>query len=500
MTPPAVDFGDVQGLVRHGHGHMTEARFFLLRVADPRAARAWLRAAPGHDRRARGAAARDGAAGGLHPRGAEALAVPAPVVAGFSAEFASGMAGEESRSRRLGDSGASAPADWQWGGPAGARTSSSCSTRSRAARGLGARAMRDPWSAAFQMLPAPPPAPLDGVEPFGFVDGVSQPVLDWDRRRASTGATRSSTASRRPASSCSGIRTSTASTPTARSSTGRTTPGATASRRGRPRPARRRPQRDLSRHPAAPTGRAGLLAVPERQANGDRGARRALAEAMVGRTMTGDPLVGAAAGRFPGSTGGPDDVAVNKFTFDSDPPASHCPLGAHIRRANPRNADLPGHPDGLVEAPHPHARLRPEGHPRGRWSPPRASTGSSGGAASTARRCPSRRRRRPAALGRQGARALLHLPQREHRPAVRVRAERVAAGNEVRRARGGERSAPRQSEPVRAARPPTPSPPAGRWRAAPHHGTARSSSPCAAAAYFFLPGIRALRYLAGSAS
>ena len=42
---------------------------------------------------------------------------------------------------------------------------------------------RDPWAAAFEVLPSPVPALLDGVEPFGFVDGISQPVLDWEQRR-----------------------------------------------------------------------------------------------------------------------------------------------------------------------------------------------------------------------------------------------------------------------------------------------------------------------------
>jgi hypothetical protein len=46
MTLATVDYGDVQGLVRYGYAHMTESRFLLLRVKDPRAARAWLRAAP----------------------------------------------------------------------------------------------------------------------------------------------------------------------------------------------------------------------------------------------------------------------------------------------------------------------------------------------------------------------------------------------------------------------------------------------------------------------
>jgi deferrochelatase/peroxidase EfeB len=51
---------------------------------------------------------------------------------------------------------------------------------------------------------------------------------------------------------------------------------------------------------------------------------------MVGRTPKGDPLVSL------------DDAGDrNAFTYASDPHGRRCPLGAHIRRANPRNADLP---------------------------------------------------------------------------------------------------------------------------------------------------------------
>ena len=45
-----------------------------------------------------------------------ALGVADGVIAGFSAEFIAGMAGDEGRSRRLGDVGANAPSGWRWGG------------------------------------------------------------------------------------------------------------------------------------------------------------------------------------------------------------------------------------------------------------------------------------------------------------------------------------------------------------------------------------------------
>ena len=39
------------------------------------------------------------------------------------------------------------------------------------------------WSEAFEEIRWQETADLDGVEPFGFVDGISQPQIDWDRQR-----------------------------------------------------------------------------------------------------------------------------------------------------------------------------------------------------------------------------------------------------------------------------------------------------------------------------
>src|SRR2546421_1776910 len=39
-------FDDIQGLVRFGHGHLSEATFLLVRIEDAPAARAWLARAP----------------------------------------------------------------------------------------------------------------------------------------------------------------------------------------------------------------------------------------------------------------------------------------------------------------------------------------------------------------------------------------------------------------------------------------------------------------------
>ena len=41
-------------------------------------------------------------------------------------------------------------------------------------------------------------------------------------------------------------------------------------------------------------------------------------------------------------------AAPNAFTYEGDPRGTQCPLGAHVRRANPRTADLPLGTSGLL--------------------------------------------------------------------------------------------------------------------------------------------------------
>jgi len=74
--------------------------------------------------------------------------------------------------------------------------------------------------------------------------------------------------------------------------------------------------------------------------------REQLASAMVGRTRDGSPLIDDSRQ----SDNAKDDgaAASNRFNFDRDPLGHRCPVGAHIRRANPRTGDFPPATRGLI--------------------------------------------------------------------------------------------------------------------------------------------------------
>ena len=170
-------------------------------------------------------------------------------------------------------------------------------SRDSSSRGRGA-VTRDPWHAAFEVLPSPLPAPLDGVEPFGFVDGISQPVLDWEQSRAIDG---------RDLLEYGNVLSLGEVLLGYPNEYGKYTDRPLVDRQddrgaGLP-PADDAPElRDLGRNGSYLVVRQlrqdvqGFWQFLRRQANGDPEAGRVLAEAMVGRARTGDPL---ARGRRP---------------------------------------------------------------------------------------------------------------------------------------------------------------------------------------------------------
>jgi Dyp-type peroxidase family len=62
-----------------------------------------------------------------------------------------------------------------------------------------------------------------------------------------------------------------------------------------------------------------------------------LAAKLVGRWQDGTPLVSSPHGPDPAIAN--DPARVNDFRYDGDPEGMACPIGAHVRRANPRDMD-----------------------------------------------------------------------------------------------------------------------------------------------------------------
>jgi deferrochelatase/peroxidase EfeB len=349
VFPTSVDPKDVQGLVRFGYGKLTEARYLLLRIRDAAAARAWCAAAEVSTAEYRDPPPPVALHVAFTAQGLRRMGVAPGVVNGFSPEFRSGMAGEPSRSRRLGDVGANAPASWQWGGaerePDLLVMLFAASGRLPVAR---AAVESDLFRSGFDVLFELGTSDLRGYEPFGFRDGISQPEIDWERKRDASGDQLSY-------SNVAALGEFLLGYPNEYGKfTQRPLIDGAAEGADVLLPAEDRPEmRDLGRNGTYLVIRQleqnvrGFWTWTDRASQSSGVGRMALAEAMVGRTIEGNPLVGLNTDPIPGISDS-DKQSPNRFTYEGDAGGTRCPFGAHIRRANPRNADIPGHPRSLL--------------------------------------------------------------------------------------------------------------------------------------------------------
>jgi len=338
----AVELDDVQGLVRFGYRHLTDACFLLLRVKDPAAARAWLARAPITSAVTADPLPQTALHLAFTSEGLRALGVSPDLCEQFSAEFVAGMTSDAARARRLGDVGANDPSGWKWG--AGERLPHVAVLLYARSGRLAAweQEIEAQCAAGFVCIERLSTSATQVTEPFGFADGISQPQLDWERKRPVRDQDQ---LDYRNVGSLGefllgypneyGLYT--------------------------PRPLLA-PQHDpdglLPRAEDAPEqadlGRNGSYLVMrqlrqdvegfwrelDRQAGGDANLREHLAAKMVGRRKDGEPLEPPSEQPVADGTSKLESK-LNAFTYQTDPQGLRCPLGAHIRRTNPRNADLP---------------------------------------------------------------------------------------------------------------------------------------------------------------
>ncbi len=350
MNPGEVDYGDVQGLVRFGYGKMKEASYVHLWVQDVSAARAWLRSAPVSNAVATTPPPSTAMQVAFTARGLEAIGVPPSVLAGFSAEFLTGMT-EEDRARRLGDVGTNAPSRWDWGYAATVphlmvmffAEPGRLASLVESARGNG-------WNAAFVEQRWLGTADLDGIEPFGFADGISQPQIDWERQR-------NVSRSQIDYSNVVALGEFLLGYPNEyQKYTDRPLIDAGSANAGGLLAAEDVPsRRDVGRNGTYLVMRQlrqdvrSFWRFVNREAGGISAEADKLGAAFVGRTRAGEPLVPKQEQPIPGIGPDPEQIRLNRFTFATDPLGAGCPFGAHVRRENPRNADYPGRPTGLAK-------------------------------------------------------------------------------------------------------------------------------------------------------
>lgn len=331
MTAPALDPSQVQGLLVRGYGRLPHARFLLATVADAAATRIVLEGWA--EEVATGACSDASTAFNLAftATGLVAVGLPPDVVhGGFSAPFAEGMVTEH-RSRILADVGAADARRWAWGGPDAPPVHALLLVYAATAERLDARLdeLRQGMAGAFDVVTELPTDPLPATEPFGFADGISQPRL------AGLGV---------------GGREGTL--PAGEFVLGH--PNAYGQLTERPLLA---PDTDpdglLPRDAsgAADLGFGGSYLVFRQlrqdvegfrafliertraaDSSADPAAQERLAARMVGRWPSGAPLVLSPDRDNPA-------LAMTDFGYHAtDPEGLRCPLGAHIRRANPRDS------------------------------------------------------------------------------------------------------------------------------------------------------------------
>jgi Dyp-type peroxidase family len=315
--PAAPELHDVQGIVARGYRDLAAARFLLVELEAAAAARGWVQRVAEQltagDQRPQDRAVQLA----LTSSGLRKLGLAPEVLALFSNEFVDGMAARQ-RSRILGDLQGDAPERWDWGGPT-LPVDAALLLYARDPQALGALEAEQTGALprGTRIVRTLETSDLQGYEPFGFRDGISQPLVE-------------------------GL--------------SKTGPKATTVRFGEfvlGYPNEHGRITDAALIERAPElGRNGSYLVlrqlsqdvcgfwrfvdratqrPDGSSDPDRRVR--LAAKLVGRWPSGAPLV-LAPERDDPLLGGENEFRY----FADDPRGVRCPVGAHIRRANPRDS------------------------------------------------------------------------------------------------------------------------------------------------------------------
>jgi Dyp-type peroxidase family len=340
LQTPTVEATDVQGLVLRGYGGLPCAAYPLLRFDDAKRAAAWLKLWLQRIAAGQPVAQSEAVQIAFTPAGLAALGLSDSELQGFSREFLAGMHGPH-RSRFLGDVDESAPDLWLWGGPKNEAVHALLFLFAKTPARLSQlqaelRASCDAYGVhEVHVLDT---APLSRTEHFGFADGISQPAIAGYHNSSSE------LHAIKPGEFLLGYPNEYGLY------TERPLLNATRDPHGHlALDSQGTPLHDFGRNGTYLVVRQLRQDVPlfrqtldrlTRRADGssDAAAQAHLAAQMVGRWPSGASLLEAPHA---------DDVSKahsNEFRYQAeDPIGTRCPIGSHVRRANPRDALAP-HP------------------------------------------------------------------------------------------------------------------------------------------------------------
>jgi Dyp-type peroxidase family len=183
---------DIQGIITSGYGHLPQAAYLFVTMTEPTGARRWLSRISASitsstrwsgDSRSAKSKPQSAINVGITAEGLRACGLPSRVMCTFPSEFQDGIASPE-RSRILGDCGQSAPELWEIGGPRTgpvhavlllfasdeARLDELCTAqRAILESSAGIAELRASMQRGYR--------PDTASEPFGFHDGIAQPKI-----------------------------------------------------------------------------------------------------------------------------------------------------------------------------------------------------------------------------------------------------------------------------------------------------------------------------------
>lgn len=185
----ALELDAMQGLIARGYGTLPVASYVLLGVDDAARARGWLDSVRSSLTSASDRPTQVALNLALTMPGLRALGVSDSQLATFSHAFRTGMTSPHRRAV-LGDVGDAAPEHWHWGGPATRTVDAVLLVYARDTDTLSARlaALRDDYATGglVEIMTLESVVDLDGREHFGFADGISQPTIEGLSDRVDT--------------------------------------------------------------------------------------------------------------------------------------------------------------------------------------------------------------------------------------------------------------------------------------------------------------------------